>query len=178
MTHELENVIDEMLVMLAVEGDREALDRLARRWSPRHHAHARRLLNGSDYATDAVQEAWVNITRGLARLKEPSRFPAWSYAIVTSRCRDIMRKPYWGKECEWTAEHEKTITHDGEQDDDLRRNLRKLPPDQRAAIALFYRDGLSVAEIAIALKTPAGTIKTRLFHARNKLRQHFEGELR
>lgn len=57
MVQGLHNVIDEMLVMLAAEGDREAPDRLARRWSPRHHAHARRLLSGSDYATDAVQDA-------------------------------------------------------------------------------------------------------------------------
>lgn len=176
MAEGLNIVIDEMLVMLALEGDREALDRLARRWSPRHHAHARRLLSGSDYATDAVQDAWVNITRSLGLLNEPAKFPAWSYAIVTSRCRDIMRKPYWNKESELRIEHEETLAHDSDSDVDLRRGLRKLPPEQRAAIALFYRDGLSVAEIAIALQTPTGTVKTRLFHARNKLRQHLKGE--
>ncbi len=178
MAQDLNNAIDEMLVILAVEGDREALDRLARRWRPRHHAHARRLLSGSDYATDAVQDAWVNITRGLGRLNAPAKFPAWSFAIVTSRCQDIMRKPYWNKESEWTDEHEETVIHNSDINGDLRSALRNLPPTQRAALALFYRDGLSVAEIAIALKAPAGTIKTRLFHARNKLRQHFEGESR
>lgn len=176
MTQGLDCVIDELLVMLAAEGDREALDRLARRWGPRHHAHARRLLGGSDYATDAVQDAWVSIIRSLSRLNEPAKFPAWSYAIVTKRCQDIMRKPFWHKESEWSPEHEETATHDNGIEDDLRSGLRKLPPSQRAAIALFYLDGLSVAEIAIALHTPAGTIKTRLFHARNKLRQHLEGE--
>lgn len=176
MTDGLDSVIDEMLVMLAAEGDREALDRLARRWGPRHHAHARRLLGGSDHATDAVQDAWVSIIRSLGRLNEPAKFPAWSYAIVTKRCQDIMRKPFWHKESEGGPEHEVTATHDNGIEDDLRRGLRKLPPSQRAAIALFYLDGLSLAEIAIALNTPAGTIKTRLFHARNKLRQYLEGE--
>lgn len=178
MAQDLSNVIDELLVMLAVEGNREALDRLARKWGPRHHAHARRLLSGSEYATDAVQDAWVNISRSLGRLKEPANFPAWSYSIVTSRCYDIMRKPYWNKEIDYSVEHEQTTEQDSDIDGDLRKGLSKLPPDQRAAIALFYRDGLSVAEIAIALNTPAGTIKTRLFHARNKLRQHFEGDLK
>lgn len=70
-----------------------------------------------------------------------------------------MRKPYWNKERQWSVEHEATLTHDSDVDDDLRKSISKLAPDQRAAIALFYRDGLTVAEIAIALTTPAGTIK-------------------
>ena len=51
-----------------------------------------------------------------------------------------------------------------------------LPPAQRAALALFYFEDLSVGEIAIALDVPAGTIKTRLMHARRALRAVLEGE--
>ena len=47
--------------------------------------------------------------------------------------------------------------------------MKLLPQDQRTAIALFYRDELSVAEIAEALAIPIGTVKTRLFHARRTL---------
>ena len=44
-----------------------------------------------------------------------------------------------------------------------------LPADQRLALALYHQDGLSVAEIAVITETPAGTVKTRLMHARRKL---------
>ena len=46
----------------------------------------------------------------------------------------------------------------------------------RAAIALFYLEDMSVAEMAVALDVPAGTVKTRLMHARRKLRAALEGD--
>lgn len=54
----------------------------------------------------------------------------------------------------------------------MRRAIDALPPDQRAALALVYLHELSVAEAALALDAPEGTIKTRLMHARRKLRDH------
>jgi RNA polymerase sigma-70 factor (ECF subfamily) len=59
---------------------------------------------------------------------------------------------------------------------ELKRAVATLPPDQRAAIALFYHEGMSVAETAVALDVPVGTIKTRLMHARRKLAALLEGE--
>jgi RNA polymerase sigma factor (sigma-70 family) len=51
-----------------------------------------------------------------------------------------------------------------------------LPPDQGSAVALFYLEEMSVAEVAVALNVPAGTVKTRLMHARRKLRAALEGD--
>ena len=60
--------------------------------------------------------------------------------------------------------------------DGVRRAIRTLPPEQQAAIALFYLEEMSVAEVAVALDVPAGTVKTRLMHARRKLRGVLEGD--
>lgn len=57
---------------------------------------------------------------------------------------------------------------------DMEKALKQLPGEQRAALALFYIEGLKVSEIAIALEMPAGTVKTRLFHARNNLKKYFK----
>ena len=54
------------------------------------------------------------------------------------------------------------------------RAMAELPPDQRSALALFHRQEMSVTEIAIALDVPVGTVKTRLMHARRKLRDALE----
>lgn len=48
--------------------------------------------------------------------------------------------------------------------------MAELPPDQKSALGLFYLEDMSVAEIAVALDVPPGTVKTRLMHARRKLR--------
>jgi RNA polymerase sigma-70 factor (ECF subfamily) len=84
-----------------------------------------------------------------------------------------------GREPQGDPEHEPVdpATIDADRDHDLRRAMLGLPADQRAAISLFYQEGFSIAEIAEALCTPAGTVKTRLFHARCALRRYFnEGD--
>lgn len=176
MTRDIDHAMAGMLVLLAQQGDRAALDRLAAHWRPRHYAHARRLLGRADGAADAVQEAWAGIVRGIGRLREPERFPSWSYAIVTRRCQDSIRRK--GREPPGVPDFDPPDPATGEQEQaaDLRRALASLPPDQRAGIALFYLDGLSVSEIAEALRIPVGTVKTRLFHARRALRRQLEGD--
>lgn len=59
---------------------------------------------------------------------------------------------------------------------DLRVAIAGLPAGQRAVLALFYLEGLSVAEAATALAIPPGTVKTRLMHARNCLRDLMKGD--
>ncbi|MHC4947234.1 MAG: sigma-70 family RNA polymerase sigma factor, partial [Planctomycetota bacterium] len=58
---------------------------------------------------------------------------------------------------------------DGDEIARLRRALRRLPPDHQVVVALFYGDGLGVRQIALALDIPAGTVKSRLHHARQTL---------
>jgi RNA polymerase sigma factor (sigma-70 family) len=175
-TRPVDQLFDEVLVLYAQDGRREALDRLASRWRARHYAHARRLLGSADQAADAVQEAWISIVRGLHRLQDPSRFPAWSYAIVTRRCQDQLRKRSRSKESPLADSVEPEAPAELRGIEDLRAGLNALPREQRATVALFYRDGLTVSEIADAMKIPIGTVKTRLFHARRLLRQFLSGD--
>ena len=176
MSRRVDQVFDEMLVLLAMDGRVDALNHLARRWRPRHYVHARRLLARADLAADAVQEAWISIIRNLWRLKEPGRFPAWSYAIVTHRCQDSLRRVSRSKDSELDDALEDPAPRDLDTAADLRRALQTLPADQRATIALYYLEGFSVSEIAEALVIPEGTVKTRLHHARRTLRKYIEGE--
>lgn len=176
MSREVNRAFTAMLVLMAQQGEREALERLAARWRPRHYAHARRLLGHADRAADAVQEAWGSIVRGLSRLREPERFPAWSYAIVTRRCQDAIRRKVREPAGDSEADPPDPAASGEERVMDLRRAMAALPPDQRAAVALFYVDGFSVGEIAEALRIPEGTVKTRLFHARRTLRRQLEGD--
>jgi RNA polymerase sigma-70 factor (ECF subfamily) len=172
-----ERLFDEYLAASARAGSRAALGQLAARVQPRLLNHARRLTGDSEAARDAVQEAWVEIVRGLSRLDDAAAFPAWAFRIVSRRCARWVRKQQRRRilDTAYAAEPAETTTPDGagraSDAARLRRAISDLPPDHRAAIALFYLEDLSVAEIAVALDAPVGTIKTRLMHAREKLRR-------
>jgi RNA polymerase sigma factor (sigma-70 family) len=176
MTRTPDQIFDEALVLHAQQGRREALDRLASRWRARHYVHARRLLGSNELAADAVQDAWIGIIRSLWRLRDPAQFPAWSYAIVTRRAQDLIRRAARAKESPLAEDIADEPPKEPTSTDQLGAGLKLLPPDQRTAIALFYRDELTVAEIANALAVPVGTVKTRLFHARRTLRRYLTGD--
>jgi RNA polymerase sigma factor (sigma-70 family) len=183
VSRESERIYDEFLVAAAVTGDQAALSRLVARWQPRLLRHAWRLLGDAERAKDMVQEAWVEILRGLARLDDVRAFPAWAYRIATRRCqREFHRKdrePFAIKDEELEGGAEVPESASGEFAAELSivmDAIGTLPGPQRAALALFYIDELSVAEIAIATDVPPGTVKTRLMHARRKVRAILEGE--
>jgi RNA polymerase sigma factor (sigma-70 family) len=175
MPREVNQVFNDILVMLALEGDREALNKLARRWWPRHYTHASRLLGNHEGAADVVQEAWSQILAGLRKLNDVSRFPAWSYSIVSRRCYDLIRKKQSERKNE-TIDDEQMSERGANQSLklDMEKALKQLPGEQRAALSLFYIEEFKVSEIATALHIPAGTVKTRLFHARNNLKAFFK----
>lgn len=170
-----DRIVEEYLVISAQSGSRDSLERLVKLRGPRLLAHARRLMGTNEEAGDVLQDAWMDIMRGLPRLKDPRAFPAWSTRIVTRRCakaiRNNVRRRALKRAFSTTAEHAAVLEDDGLHDAKAVRDaLALLPAGQKAAIALFYLEEMSVAEVSIALDIPIGTVKTRLMHAREKLK--------
>ena len=180
MTRGPERIFDEYLVLTSQAGSREALDQLVRRWTPRLLRHASNMLGpGDDVARDVVQETWFAVVRGMRRLSDPARFPAWIYAIATRKCADAIRRRQRDRRLNSEVILE-TLTYpanaDVSSDDglDLRAALAALPRDQRIIVSMFYGDELSVEEIGAALGIPSGTVKSRLFNARGALKALME----
>lgn len=177
-----ERIYDEFLVTACATGDRAALDRLVARWQPRLLRHAWRVLGDPERARDVVQEAWMEILRGIGRLDDVAAFPAWSYRIVSRRCYRALgrraREPFEPEEAGLAVEPAAPGHASAEFASDMRKVMAAvaaLPPPQRAALALFHLEGMGEAEIAVALDVPPGTVKTRLMHARRKVREQLEG---
>lgn len=167
------------LVAAARTGDRRAFALLVRGWQPRLLAHAWRLLGDAEAAADSVQEGWAEIVRGLPRLADVGAFPAWAYRIVSRRCgRAVAGAQRQRRLAESLASEpaEEAVAESRPDSARLRAAMAALPPEQRAAVALFHLEEMSVAEVAVALDVPAGTVKTRLMHARRKLRAALEGD--
>jgi RNA polymerase sigma factor (sigma-70 family) len=173
-------LLDEYLLASVRAGDRKAFELLARRWQRKLLAHAWRLLGGdAEGARDAVQDGWVEIVTGLSRLRDDRAFAAWAYRIVSRRCARLIDAAVRQRRASAAMEIEDAevaAADSGDDGDRLRQAIRSLPKDQRAAIALFHFEDMSVAEVAVALDVPAGTVKTRLMHARRKLCAALEGD--
>ncbi|MCB1390076.1 MAG: sigma-70 family RNA polymerase sigma factor [Rhodobacteraceae bacterium] len=162
---------------LGREGDFAVLVQLC---DARLRAHARRLCDDAETARDIAQDAWIAIARSLPTLRDETAFLAFALRIVTrAAARDLGRKRRRRVADAGFGEAQPdhvAAPDDGAAAPDLQAAIAALPLPQRVALALFYLDGLSVAEVAHALDVPPGTVKTRLMHARARLRARLEGD--
>jgi RNA polymerase sigma-70 factor (ECF subfamily) len=174
------NLAEEYAVISAQSGDSKAWSILTQRWEAKLIAHAYRLLGDREAAQDAAQSAWAEIVKGLNGLQDAKLFPAWAYRI-TSRCcakqidraiKDRALKAEFSTEPRDLVSEPKLPSQRGR----LQAAIRQLPAGERTAIALYHFEEMRVAEVAVALNVPAGTVKTRLMNARRKLRAILEGE--
>ena len=181
MRRQPSHILDEYLAASARAGDRQAFAQLTKRWQPKLLSHAYRLTGESETARDIVQDGWGDIVKGLPRLDDTTAFPAWAYRIISRRAADAIRKSQRHRKINQAYASElKTqplvSTPTKPDHTPLRHAIAALPPKQRAAIALFYLEDFSVAQTAVALSVPVGTVKTRLMKARQTLRAVLEGE--
>ncbi|MCK5944411.1 MAG: sigma-70 family RNA polymerase sigma factor [Planctomycetes bacterium] len=169
-----DEVLEELLVLSCRDGSERAFAELHRRFAARLRAHASHLLGRAlhDRADDVCQDAWLAIARGVARLREPRRFRSWAYAIVTRRVADLRRRQGRDERLDDELRHAAAERADEpHRGDELRAALAGLSSQDRALLRLFYLDEMTVAETAAALDIPVGTVKSRLFHARRRLRR-------
>ncbi len=176
-----EKALEAYLVASARMGERAAMAHLVRLRGPRLLSHAMRLLGEADGARDVVQDAWIEILRGLGGLRDDAAFLPWALRIVTRRVARVIKRRQKDRKLagDFAAEAETSTPEAGIgalEAVEVRRAISSLPPNQAATIALFYLEDLTVTEVALALDGPVGTIKTRLMHARRKLRNILEGE--
>lgn len=173
-----DRIFDELLVTQVWSGNRSAAERLAARWQPRLLRTARRLLGDDEIARGAVQDCWVAILNGIGSLKDPAKFAPWAFGILRRRCADAIRRA--GKQRKLEAQTEPSERSENPRAEDglaIRQAFAALPAEQRLTAHLFYVEGLTLGEIAIAAEVPLGTAKSRLFHARLRLKAALEGEV-
>lgn len=176
MARNRERLTDAFLILAARGGDEAAFGILHERWQRRVLTHAYRRVRDAEGAHDVAQEAWIEVARSLPRLRDVDRFASFCLSIVTHRAADWLRhRARQGRvredlQVELATESEDTA----DEVDLLRAAMRDLPDDQQQVLHLFYLEELSIEEVAGALHIPAGTVKSRLFHARQNLKQSLD----
>ncbi len=170
------DIANELLVLKAQSGDGAAFDALVRHWSPILLRYCRRLTQDTDIAQDAVQTSWLKIIKGLRRLEDPACFPAWALRIASRVCTDNLRgkirRRKTGDALNALPQTNQSLHSDEALD--LRSALERLGADERILVGMFYGQDMGVAQIAIMLGVPEGTIKSRLHTVRKTLRAQLE----
>ena len=173
---------DQSLVQAAQQGDREAVDALVRRYQVRMFNFARTLTPGDADAEDLAQETFIRAFRGLGGFRGDSSFKNWLYGIAVNLARTyhgkrLRQSAVWGQRLDavdGADDHADTGTTDIEdaaiRRQALDRALATLPADQRLAVVLHDIEGLEYKEIAHVLDIPIGTVMSRIFRGRKRLR--------
>lgn len=168
MTDKITHIQDQLLVMDAQAGSRVALEELVRRWYTKLRQHAFNLTSDQQAAWDIAQKSWYDIIRGLRRLNDPAHFQAWAYKITTHRAMDWLRDQRRHQHTSLSSTE--ALCTCQEEDSDGLEHMHRLKEKSRLVLSLYYLENLTVAEISIALDIPAGTVKSRLYKARQELK--------
>jgi RNA polymerase sigma-70 factor (ECF subfamily) len=178
---------DRPLVLEAAAGSREAFDELVRRHQSRIYTLARILTGGDPDAQDLVQETFVRAFRAITRFRGDSAFGTWLHRIavneikshVTRRGRQTPTVSLPNQEGQNESPTDQVAsTEDLEASLAARqiidRALASLPDDLRLLITLRDVQGLEYHEIAAVTGLPIGTVESRVFRARQRLRPLLE----
>ncbi len=169
------STVDELLVLQAQQGDRRALSMLVKRWHPKLMRHAYNMLGNQAAAQDATQESWTAIMRNIATLRDVGAFKIWMYRICTNKCRNWIRNRQRQRRLneELKADLDVELPADNTRIDRIKLELTRMPLNQRQILVMFYLEELSMKEISACLNIPVGTVKSRLYHAREHLKKNY-----
>ena len=192
------NISDLSLVRCAQSGETQAFDRLVLRYRPRVVELAMRYTRNRADAEDATQEAFIRAYGGLQHFRCESTFYTWLYRIASNcarsllkaRARDLPNGTIDVSDGDTAARHQTRLQEVATPEeltstDDIRgvvnAALESLSEEFRAAITLREIDGLSYSDIASAMSIPVGTVRSRVFRARDiidhQLRRVYDGGL-
>jgi RNA polymerase sigma-70 factor, ECF subfamily len=179
---------EQELIFLCQQGDRDCFRLLYQRYQQRVRSTLYQLC-GSAVLDDLVQEVFLKVWKGLPKLKTTKYFSTWLYRISWNVATDQRRKLARGQEKTslnektWERELDNTKLTNLEPASDLmqlhyrdlvQRGLNNLSFEHRAVLVLHDLEDLPQKQVAEILNVPVGTVKSRLFHARNSLKKFLE----
>ncbi len=167
--------IDGDLIKSYLSGDQKALKQLIGKWHVTFCNKAYWILKDADSAKDVAQDSWQIIIKKLKFLKEPDKFGFWAMRIVSNKAIDHLNK--YNRERIELVVYQREHNFDSKpykENDNLkiiiRNGIIKLPQAQQNVLRLFYTEDYSLNQISEILNISIGTVKSRLFHAREKLK--------
>ncbi len=180
-----EKAIDQELVKQAQAGDTKAFEMLVTRYQQKVANIISRYVRDRDEVLDVAQEVFIKVYKALPRFRGDSAFYTWIYRIaintsknhLVARSRRIQNSDVEPEEAERYASALEMQNFDTPEAEYARQEIEtavtkavdELPEDLRSAIVMREVDGLSYDEIAKAMDCPIGTVRSRIFRARDAI---------
>lgn len=178
MNKRSDKVLDEWLVLRAQDGDKRSLALLVNRWHKKLVAYAFRKTNDIEVAKDLVQDSWQAIVKQVYLLQNPAKFRVWAYRIVNNKSVSWIRDKQKERKMNYEIEQEQVVLESTEMDfGPVRRAVQQLPDKERTILTLFYQNDYTIKEIAEILSINEGTVKSRLFYARRKVKEFYNQQI-
>jgi RNA polymerase sigma-70 factor (ECF subfamily) len=160
-----EHEFDLALVQRAKNGDKTAFDLLVRKYQHRIAAVVSRFVRDYAECQDVVQDSFIRAYKSLSGFRGDSQFYTWMYRIAVNTAKNHLaskkRRPSFDVELD-DAEHIEGGIY-------IQNNDTPEPDDIRQAITLREMEGLSYEEIAEVMNSPVGTVRSRIFRAREAI---------
>lgn len=182
-----EEIFDGLLVLQYQNGNKKAFTLLVTRWHTKLCRQAFWYTKDRDVAKDIVQDSWGVILKKIYFLKNANSFGSWALTIVNRRAIDSLRASkktteklhqiyHQSKNRDTSMEDSNSIENERTIDKNyytkgIMDAINNLPKNQEIVIRMFYLDEYSILEISTILEISKGTVKSRLFYAREKLKQ-------
>jgi RNA polymerase sigma-70 factor (ECF subfamily) len=180
-----EQNVDQELVRRVQKGDKKAFDLLVIKYQQRISKLISRYVRDQDEVQDVAQEAFIKAYRALANFRGESAFYTWLYRIAINTAKNYLvaqgrRPPATDVDAEEAIYVDGGMRlSDGDtpeqlvQRDQIERvifeTIDSLPEELRTAITLREMEGLSYEEIAVTMDCPVGTVRSRIFRAREAI---------
>ena len=180
-----ERIFDGLLVLQYQNGDKKALSLLVKRWHTKLCKQAYWYTKDSAIAKDIVQDSWGIILQHIYKLKNTNSFGSWALTIVNRKAIDWIRKAKKTDEKLHQIYEISKVNYDTIEDNNIDNYsadtainntkvvisaIKNLPENQQIIIRMFYLEEYTIQEIGAILEISKGTVKSRLFYAREKLK--------
>jgi RNA polymerase sigma-70 factor (ECF subfamily) len=183
----LSGVADRELVTRAVAGREDSFEELVRRYQRPIAAYVYRMVGDYDAALDLTQEVFIKVYNSLSRYRPEFKFSTWIYKIAHNSAVDHLRRhctreqslmnEFDGEQCELPIESRRPSPEQeserAERRAEIEQVVQGLPTAYRELVLLRHSHDLSYDEIALVTGLPLGTVKNRLFRAREVMRHQF-----
>jgi RNA polymerase sigma-70 factor (ECF subfamily) len=166
---------DEWLVLACQRGRPEGFAELIKEMERPLFYYATKLLRNDERALEVLQEIWLRVFRSIERLEDPGRLRPWLYRIAHGLVVDRIRHDT----SQTQAEQVRAQTPDAGAGQSftaadaaaIHGALDQLDPKHREVLVLHFLEDMRLADIALAIGCPVGTIKSRLFHGKQALKK-------
>ena len=179
---------DSDLVVRAIAGREDGFEELVRRYQRPIAAYVYRMVGDYDSALDLTQEVFIRIYNSLGRYRPEFKFSTWIYRIAHNAAIDHLRRSDSSRTEDLEVEGEggqtfqrplaskaptpEQLSERNERRGEIEEVIRQLPPAYRELIVLRHAHDFSYDEIAEVTGLPLGTVKNRIFRAREAMRAH------